>query len=358
MDGRHAELDFIDIVKEIIALVTDTDKDSPPTGRFELEPGSSGAQADLLFEQHRNLLVVEVKFFSYSKPTRQDIENAAAHVVKVANSIDSNNVYGLLVTSYFVGRSIKNEVLEKYGVRIWDRNTLFTLVAPFYSIEKRLEDAFYSIYTNYDRISYSYLNEKDEAEAKELFVQRIADYDTTDRYADDLINEVELIDAGKDDGNDKKFEAWCVKVIEYLFKEQITDVTGQSRSENLFRYDAVGRISRRNEFWDELYQDFRSKFIIFEFKNYTNPITQKEIYTTERYLFPKALRSVAVIIARNGEDKNAKLVRNGALRQEGKLILVFSLEEILELIELKKDGDDPNLQIGKKIDDMLISIER
>lgn len=44
---------------------------------------------------------------------------------------------------------------------------------------------------------------------------------------------------------------------------------------------------------------------MFEFNNYTEKISQKEIYTTERYLYEKALRSVAIIVSRQGADANA-----------------------------------------------------
>ena len=35
-------------------------------------------------------------------------------------------------------------------------------------------------------------------------------------------------------------------------------------------------------------------------------ITQREIYTTEKYLYEKALRKVAIIISRKGADKHAE----------------------------------------------------
>ena len=45
--------------------------------------------------------------------------------------------------------------------------------------------------------------------------------------------------------------------------------------------------------------------MIFEFKNYSDKITQKEVYTTEKYLYSKALRSVGIVVVANGYDDNA-----------------------------------------------------
>lgn len=57
--------------------------------------------------------------------------------------------------------------------------------------------------------------------------------------------------------------------------------------------------------------------MIFEFKNYSEPITQKEIYTTEKYLYAKALRCVGILIAANGYSENAQWAAKGCLRENG-----------------------------------------
>lgn len=58
-----------------------------------------------------------------------------------------------------------------------------------------------------------------------------------------------------------------------------------------------------NEFFSTLTNFFNTKYIIFEFKNYNKPITPKEIYTTNRYLYKKALRSISIIIPKKGKIK-------------------------------------------------------
>lgn len=46
--------------------------------------------------------------------------------------------------------------------------------------------------------------------------------------------------------------------------------------------------------------DIGSRYVIFEFKKYSEKITQKEVITTERYLYPSALRTVAILISPKG----------------------------------------------------------
>jgi hypothetical protein len=97
---------------------------------------------------------------------------------------------------------------------------------------------------------------------------------------------------------------------------------------------------------------------VFEFKNYRERITQNEIYTTEKYLYAAALRSVAIIIARGGDGESAKRTMRGALREQGKLMLCLSLAELCTLLRGRDAGDDPTGLLIEKIDAMLIGIAR
>ena len=113
------------------------------------------------------------------------------------------------------------------------------------------------------------------------------------------------------------------------------------------------------EFFDTIQRYFNTKYIVFEFKNYSDSITQKEIYTTEKYLYEKALRKVAVIISRNGADKHAQQAARGCLRETGKLILCLSDSDLLRMNALGECGEgDPVDVFGEKLDALLIDLEK
>jgi len=107
-----------------------------------------------------------------------------------------------------------------------------------------------------------------------------------------------------------------------------------------------------------LSNDFRSRYIVFECKNYRGALAQNEIYTTEKYLFTSALRSVAIIIARSGASPSAVKAMNGSLREQGKLILCISMQELCGLLRDYDKGNDPCNLLIQKLDDMLMSIAR
>ena len=107
-----------------------------------------------------------------------------------------------------------------------------------------------------------------------------------------------------------------------------------------------------------LIQFFNTKYIIFEFKNYKEQITQNEIYTTEKYLYDKALRRVAIIISRKGFDNNAIKASKGCLRENGKLIINLSDECLIKMIKMKNIGNNPIEYLSKMLDTFLIELEK
>lgn len=113
------------------------------------------------------------------------------------------------------------------------------------------------------------------------------------------------------------------------------------------------------DFFDTICKYFSTKYIVFEFKNYEKPITQREIYTIEKYLYEKALRKVAIIISRKGADKHAKMAARGSLRESGKLIICLSDEDLKAMLQIKKEGEKTTGGYLEDIlDDMLMRLEK
>lgn len=112
------------------------------------------------------------------------------------------------------------------------------------------------------------------------------------------------------------------------------------------------------DFFDTVKNYFRTKYIVFEFKNYSDRITQKEIYTTEKYLYEKALRKVAIIISRSGADAHALWAAKGSLRENGKLILCLSDQDLVEMLDMKDRGELPAEFLSAMLDDLLMHLEK
>lgn len=139
-----------------------------------------------------------------------------------------------------------------------------------------------------------------------------------------------------------------------LWREQ------QKSNKDLYRFDLLCRIKDGNQktFWSVLERYFNSKYVIFEFKNYSEKTTQKEIYTTERYLYAKVLRSVAIIVSANGYEENAYWAAKGSLRENGKLIMLFDTKDLIAMNKMKIEQEDPANFLLKILDDLLLNLEK
>jgi hypothetical protein len=156
-----------------------------------------------------------------------------------------------------------------------------------------------------------------------------------------------------------EFERLCEEALKLLFSEEFRGWGRQAPIEGGFhRLDLVARLVPQNIFWRDLATDFRTRYVVFEFKNYSAPIGQDQIFTTEKYLFPAALRAIAIIVARNGADEGARAAAKGALRESGKLILIISLDELMSMLEGIDEGEDPHNLLFQRLDTMLTDLGR
>ena len=180
-----------------------------------------------------------------------------------------------------------------------------------------------------------------------------------DNYTQSLIKEMELCQAGNPMA--RKYEILCHKLLKNIFSDDLALWKEQQKSNSeLYRFDLLCRIKDRNQktFWSILEKYFNSKYVIFEFKNYSDTVTQKEIYTTEKYLYSKALRSVGIMIAANGYNDNARWAAKGCLRENGKLILLLETKDLVEMNILKDRQEDPADYLLDKLDELLLALEK
>ena len=178
-------------------------------------------------------------------------------------------------------------------------------------------------------------------------------------YTRALIKEMELCEAGR--GFATTYEKMCHKLLKNVFSGELDLWKEQQRlNSDLYRFDLLCRIKDRNKktFWSILERYFNTKYVIFEFKNYSDKITQKEVYTTEKYLYSKALRSVGIVVAANGYDDNAYWAAKGCLRENGKLIMLLETQDLITMNKMKLDQEDPSDYLLEKLDGILLELEK
>lgn len=289
---------------------------------------------DIVAEKEGNSYCIEVKY-------SQLIEKAVERIYTIGQSCGMTPI---LVTAFQIDEKKRSHYQEEYPdlILIDIANLLF---AVQYRTELRNELIAILPFTVVD------------IEPQKGFVQ--FDSFQHDDYTNSLIAEMALCEAGKPMA--RTYEALCQKLLENIFSEDLALWSEQQKSNNdLYRFDLLCRIKDENQktFWSILERYFKSKYVIFEFKNYKEPITQKEVYTTEKYLYAKALRSVGIIIAAHGYDEHAYWAAKGCLRENGKLIILLDTEDLIKMNKMKLDLEDPSTYLLDKLDEILSELEK
>lgn len=304
---------------------------------------------------------VELKFYRSPKISRSTLLEVANRFAFSISRIQ-NKGNALLILNTIVAEKVKEELLTSFGIQVWDRSILYSLFSEYSidlrdSFEKLLISAQQGIDT-YD-VFYGLDVANAISEVAKLQHEHVAPkyQEKPVNKGEQLAKELNEIDCGKEGW--QKYESKCLEILKFLFDKDLTLWTEQvPTDDSLSRFDLICRIASNDEFWKALISSFFSRFVLFEFKNYCEPIEQGQIYTTEKYLYRNALRSVAFIIARTGASLNAVQAAKGALREHGKLIIILSNSDLSEMLRLKDEKGSCNDYMSDILDNWLIGISR
>lgn len=223
------------------------------------------------------------------------------------------------------------------GVRIWDAEVLLEKARPFNEVYSTLLQL---IGTEFPPVNAS------SADATRALER------------DRLIKTLESNEADNSI-SPKEYEKLCLEVFSFLFNPYLYGFQNQlNTTDGANRYDFICRIKSGNHFWDSIRADFRTRAILFECKNYNSRITADQIYSTERYLFTGALRTVCILISRLGGDESCYRAAQGAMREAGKLILLLSNRDLIAMLRLHEEIGGPESYLDEKIWGFIATLPR
>ncbi|MFT4255006.1 MAG: restriction endonuclease [Caulobacter sp.] len=155
------------------------------------------------------------------------------------------------------------------------------------------------------------------------------------------------------------FEQICQEALIYVFDGLLDQWKEQEAvGGDANRFDALCKITGDDVFSRTLIEDFSSRYILFEFKNYADEIKPNLIHITEKYLYPRALRGTAIIISREGLSPAARTATHGALRDVGKLVLDLDRDTLCQMLKDKDNGAGPSAVMERLLDAFLLEIGR
>ncbi|WGM38952.1 hypothetical protein AMEJIAPC_01862 [Caulobacter sp. NIBR1757] len=267
-----------------------------------------------------------------------------------------------IVVSAIVADSIKEWVVDSYGVQILDRRDLVKMAGTEY-LRRELERFF--------QRSRGQLEKRPSADAGSLaehlnadaeafeHVQLAVASDPTERKlrGADLCAELRRHPAGPKGA--PGYEKLCLRIFNFLFFGELSDANVVKRTDSgMDIYDIAYRITNRTRFWSSLSRDFRCRVLLVECKNYSHPIEAMQVYTTERYLSLAAMRSVCFILTRLTPKPQAYAAAQGALRENGKLIIFLTDKDLCKMLHLKDDQRAANSVEDREAFDPSLMLDR
>lgn len=310
---------------------------------------------DIVANKGNEIIAFEVKMYRNLYNSKSVLDNAVEQVLLYKHYLTQSNerekVLFILVVPYEIDEKIQNEIYEQSNVIVWSINNLIYLCEE----EKKLLDLLASY------IPYSLLNlesrkpQEIERKKEPIIIKKEEHPSITEKY----LRKLKKCKAGKKNGAAIDYEKICTEIIYYLFKTEFFKFSEQHHTDDeMFRMDLICSLKGTTEFWNFLITFYNTKFVVFEYKNYSKPISQNLIYITEKYLFSAALRNVAFIVSRKGFDKNAKKAALDCLKENGKLIISLNDEDLIKMVSMKENGEEPSDYLLDIIEDILMSVSK
>lgn len=270
----------------------------------------------------------------------------------------------ILVLTSEVPEDTKLECQKQYRVAIWDVKNLLWLFGEFEDIKNEFIALLDYAAVDIEPVPVEFGVFAKEPEAPDLGLT--PDTEPPENASEhpkeiaDWKERFEQIKPGREQF--REYESLCIDILKYTLGDYLSLWEEQNPTDDgLHHFDLCCKIKNdvSHDFFDTVKQYFNTKYIVFEFKNYGKKITQREIYTTEKYLFGTALRKVAIIISRQGNDDHALQAAKGSLRESGKLILCLSDADLLEMAAIKLQGsDEPAVFLSNMLDRLLVHLEK
>ena len=305
---------------------------------------------DLLADFENELWAIEVKYYRTARAQPSLIDAAASRVAH--NGIAKNANKGMLVVSCYLPSEIRSAFEQKFPITFVDQTDLRIWRKSHPELAEELDKLL-------EANPSEPLTDVPSRDAPKLTSELPKEFPLTsiEAKAKSLCEELKNIGKGKRYW--VKYEKVCEKILKYLFENDLTGWHSQMRTDDgLNRYDFVCRVKPSTEFWKFAIDHLDSRYVLFEFKNYSEKIKQGQILTTEKYLLEKGLRRLAIVITRIGADEHAIAMTQGAMRESGKLMLIVNDEKLCEMLHMKERGEDPTDCLFDIADDFLLKLPR
>lgn len=320
--------------------------------KFTIEAHSPQGDAGYDFDAELSNLkwAIEVKYYRSARAQVGLIEAAAVRVMN--NGLIAQADRAALVVSSFISPEQRLALEKRYSVTFVDRADLAIMASEWPDLADELNVILEA------RSDLSDLPRTDTGVADRFSIAKDKPRRMpASNVGRTLAERLRRLAAGRPEAT--QYEELSIEILKFLFGSDLVGWNAQNRTDDgLNRLDCICRVKPTHEFWRFIIEDLGSRYVVFEFKNYQDPISQGQVLTTEKYLLAPALRKVAFILTRNGADEGARKMAKGAMREHGKLMLILDDQSVIDMLEKRDSGVDPTDIMFDRADEFMLTLSR
>lgn len=239
---------------------------------------------------------------------------------------------GLLVLSSEISQELKSSLRQQSHIDVWDGINVQMMLSQHPDIS----NIFQSLQAS-----------------QQSFISQVAFLTgpPTNR-ASELCSEMRKLPCGT--GHWKDYERICTEILTYVFSPDLAAPEIQSRSDDgLDIIDAIFPIRSNAAPWSIVRAEYRTRFAVAEFKNYCDPIGQRQVESIAQYLWDKAHRTFGILVSRKNASQSAAAQRRRQWLESGKMIVLLSDDDLCEMLNMKESGGQPFDIIDSQLEDFL-----
>lgn len=237
---------------------------------------------------------------------------------------------GLLVFSAPTDARTSEILSQSPHVKVWDGRKVMSLLERHIDLEP---------------IFRALIDARDAFQAQ---VRRLLRQEKS--HSQELITKIRALPCGRDHW--REFERACTEILTYVLTPDLATPDIQSRSEDgLDIIDAIFPIRSHEPPWSLVRSEYHTRFVVAEFKNYCDPIGQKQVESIAQYLWQPAQRFFGLLVSRHPPSASAIAQRRRKWLEEGKCIVFLDEESLVEMLQLRDSSGSPFDVIDAQLED-------
>lgn len=267
--------------------------------------------------------LIELKVYSrpINVPLIQQVYSRCQNLKRYFNS-----AIPVIISTTPLTNSAK-ETAKELGVEFWGMSQLKELVS---------QEIFDSIYSDF-------LDET--IDNKIISDEKVIKGKTKEEV---LIENLVSIPTGKKDWS--LYQETIYEIVEHLFSPPLESPKYENADRDLRnRRDIIMENASQNGYWKSIKEDYGGYYIVVDAKNYSKPITKRPIVDVAHYLKPYGCGMFGIIFSRKGIGNAGIHARKEQWVGNNKMIVVLSDEDVIKMLNEKKEDGFPEEIIREKI---------